>query len=138
MAFLNFYAGVQPSSDIKMMGWVANGKLAMAVGFNGFVGKLCQIHVAMHPEFHYTPREMLKEAFNYAFGTAGREMLLGVVNSNDERTLKYDMHLGFKELWRIPKMHMNDGDIVVLGMQKADCDYLEEELETLPEPALNS
>lgn len=124
--FLNFYSGVQPSVDLKMIGWVKNNKLAMVVGFNGFFGKICNIHVAMLPEFHFTPKVMLKEVFNYVFNTSQRELVLGILNSNNHEAIRYDEHLGFTELSRIPGMHDEGGDVVVLGMYKQDCKYLEE------------
>ena len=124
MQFLNYFAGVQPSMDMKMLGWVESDDLKLVVGFNGFVGKVCQIHVAMKPDFRFTPREMLKVAFRYAFVQAEREILLGVVNSNNKKAVKYDLHLGFRELWRLPGMHDDGGDLVVLGMHKAECRYL--------------
>ena len=68
--------------------------------------------------------------FNFAFGTeegqAAREMIIGVVNSKNVAALKYDLHLGFKELFRIPKMHDDDGDVVILGMTRDECKYLDQ------------
>lgn len=123
--FLNFHARVAPSTDLKLIGWVRENKLVMVVGFNGFMGKLCSIHIASAPEFHYTPKAMLREVFNYAFNTANRELVIGVLNSTNNAAVKYDEHLGFKEMWRIPNMHDDGGDVVVFGMHKHECGYLE-------------
>jgi RimJ/RimL family protein N-acetyltransferase len=125
--FMGFYGHVSPSMDMKFIGWVSDEKLQICVGFHGFMGKACQIHIAMTPEWHFSPKEMLREVFNYAFRTAGRELLIGVVNSRNAAALRYDLHLGFKELYRIPDMHDDGGDIVIVGMKKEECRWLDKE-----------
>lgn len=125
-AFMLFHAGVQPSADAQYIGWVAEGKLVIAVGFTGFLGKVCQIHIAFAPGWHFSPKAMLREVFRYAFHTAGREMLLGIVNSKNERAMRFDLHLGFREIHRLPGMHEEGGDLVVLAMKKSECRYLNE------------
>ena len=131
-AFLGMTAGVKPSPELVMVGWFDQEKksLKMCVGLDTFIGKTCHIHVGMAPEFHFTPREVLDKVFNFAFGTeegqAAREMIIGVVNSKNAAALKYDLHLGFKELFRIPKMHDDDGDVVILGMTRDECKYLDQ------------
>jgi RimJ/RimL family protein N-acetyltransferase len=123
-AFVRHHAGVLPNADARCIGWVSDHKLVMAVTFQAFLGKTAQIHVAMVPGWHFTPRAMLREVFHYAFDTAKLEMLLGVVNSKNVRAMRWDMHLGFRELHRLPGMHDDGGDIVLLGMKKAECRYL--------------
>ncbi|MCJ7557858.1 MAG: GNAT family N-acetyltransferase [Gammaproteobacteria bacterium] len=120
-------AGVKPSEDLTMIGWVnqSDEKLVMVVGFNSQVGKTCRIHVSMADGFSFTPRAMLKAVFSYAFDLAGCEMLIGIVNSNNERALRYDLHLGFEESIRFPGVHDDGGDIVVLTMKRSQCKYLD-------------
>lgn len=123
-AFLHHHTGVHPSADLRMIGWVEGDSLAICVGFNGFMGKVCQMHVAMRPDFRFSPRLMLREVFRYAFDECEREMVLGVVNSKNEEAMRYDLHLGFKPLFALPKMHDDGGDIVLLGMTKEECRWL--------------
>lgn len=127
--FLFHYAGVQRSADQIFIGWVSEGQLVIVVAFNGFVGSVAQIHFAFAPGWHFSPRQMLVEVFRYAFVTAKREMLLGLVNSKNAKALRMDTHLGFKELYRLPGMHDEGGDMVLLGMTKAECRYLEPQRE---------
>lgn len=122
--FLLQHAGVQPSVDLKMIGWVTDDQVKVAVGLHAFIGKACQIHVAMEYGYSFSPKELLNAVFDFAFNKMERELLIGVVNSNDEEVMRYDIHLGFKELHRIKGMHDNDGDIVILGMRREDCRYL--------------
>ena len=117
-------AGVQPSPDLRVIGWVSENRLAIVVGLNGFLGSLAQIHMAYAPDWHFTPRALLGEVFRYAFTQEKREMLIGVVNSKNTKALRMDLHLGFKELYRLPGMHDDGGDLVLLGMTKDNCRYL--------------
>jgi len=124
-AFINFHAKVSPSPDMQFFGYVRGEKLCMVVALDGFLGKTAQINVANAPDWHFTPRVMLREVFRYAFVTAGREMLLGVLNSRNTRAMNYDLHLGFRELLRLPGLHEDGGDFVVLGLKKSDCRYID-------------
>lgn len=125
--FLKHHAGVHPSADLQCIGWVSDEdkKLVIVVGFNGFMGSVAQIHLAMAEGWHFSPREMLRECFRYAFVTAKREMLLGVVNSRNDKAMRMDLHLGFRELYRLPAMHEDGGDIVLLGMKREECRYID-------------
>lgn len=127
--FLQAYAHIAPSADLQLVGWVTDDKLRMVVGLSGFLGKVCQIHVAMQPGFAFTPQEMLAGVFKLVFEDFQRETLVGIVNSNNEKAMKYDLHLGFKEVARLPGMHDDGGDMVVLALAKADCKYIQRPLE---------
>lgn len=124
--FLNEYAGVAPSADLKTIAWATDNKIHMVVGFNAFLGKVCQMHVAMARGFHFTPKEMLRACFVYVFDTMKCEKVLGIVNSNNVKAIRYDEHLGFVEEHRMPGMHDYGGDIVIFGMTKAQCRYMKE------------
>lgn len=124
-AFLQEHAGVQPSPELKCISWVSEGKLVIVVGFNGWIGLTAQMHVAYAPGWNFTPRQMLRESFRYAFVTGKRELLLGVVNSKNVRAMRLDIHLGFTERFRLKGMHEDGGDLVLMGMTKDECIYLD-------------
>jgi L-amino acid N-acyltransferase YncA len=126
-AFLREHALVQPSDGLRMMGWRQDGRLVMVVGFDGFIGRVCNVHVAMAPGFAYTPRQLLDE-FASAFDQFGICKMIGVVNSKNARALRYDLHLGFKEVHRLAGMHDDGGDIVFLVLDKDDYRYKRERL----------
>lgn len=123
--FLHKHTGVHPSADLKLVAWLdpVVNQLRLVVGMNGFIGKVCQMHVAMQ-DYSYTPREMLQHTFHCAFNEYGCEKILGVVNSKNEKAMRYDLHLGFKEEHRLPGMHDDGGDIVLLSMTREACRYL--------------
>jgi RimJ/RimL family protein N-acetyltransferase len=129
--FLRARAGVQPSADLRMIGWIQDKKLCIVVGFNGFIGSVCQIHTAFAPGFHFAPRAMLRAVFEFAFKDAKCKKLLGVVNSNNAKAMKFDTHLGFTEEHRLPGMHDDGGDLVILSMTPEQCRYLQAD-ETVP------
>jgi len=123
VGFLQVYALVQPTADMQCIGWVTEGRLRLCVGFNAFLGKVCQIHVAMEPGYEFTPKEMLEHVFKYAFETLGRKQLIGIVNSNNKRAVRYDKHLGFTEFARMEGLHDDGGDIVIFTMTSDECKY---------------
>ena len=100
--FLHAHAMVQPSPDLTMIGWVEDDSLQIVAGLNGFIGKVAQIHIAFAPEWHFSPRLMLRAVFRYAFLDRKLKLLVGILNSNNERAMKFDKHLGFRELLRLP------------------------------------
>lgn len=122
--FLFHFAQVHPSADLKLMGWVTDDTLQIVVGFSGFVGKICQAHVAMRPGFRFSPKQMLRAVFEYAFNDAKREMVIGLVNSANNAAMIYDRRLGFRELLRLPGMHDDGGDLVVFGLRKDECRFI--------------
>lgn len=124
--FLRHHASVQPATDTQCIGWVTDEqKLVIVVGLTSFLGSVAQIHVAFADGWHFSPRSMLRAVFDYAFNKAGREMLLGIVNSKNLKAMRLDLHLGFRELYRLPGLHDDGGDIVVLGMRKNECRYID-------------
>jgi hypothetical protein len=123
-AFMQLHGGVSPSADSRYLGWVEEDRLRVLVCLNGFVGKVCQMHIAMAPDYHYSPRDMLYECFRYAFHDCKRDMVLGVVNSKNVRALRYDLHLGFRELHRLPGMHDDGGALLLMGMAREECRFL--------------
>lgn len=124
-------AYVQPTPDMKCMAWREGGKNLMVVAFNAFMGRVCQIHVAMADGFHFSPREFLRALFHHAFVTFGVRKLLGIVNSKNTRALRYDLHIGFVEEYRLHGLHDDGGDIVIVSMTPEQCRYLEKPCESI-------
>ena len=118
--------GVEPCGDLKAIFWVnKDNEIEWVVGYTAFIGKTCQMHVVNITE-HATPRNLLFAAFDYPFNYLGVEKVIGIVNSNNERAMKYDQKLGFKEVQRFKGMHDDGGDIVLFAMDKTDCRWIAE------------
>lgn len=120
-------AGVQPCGDQQAILWINDdtGVVEWVVGYTGFVGKTCQMHVVSFTRT-FTPRKLLRAAFDYPFNQVGCEVVFGVVNSKNKLAMRYDKHLGFTEAIRFPEVHEDGGDLVVFQMKKAECRWIKE------------
>jgi hypothetical protein len=118
--------GVQPCGDLQALFWAnKENQIEWVIGYTAFIGKTCQMHM-VNLKGGYTPKELLKAAFDYPFNQCGIEKTFGLVNSNNEKAMEYDQKLGFKEIMRFDKLHDDGGDIVVFEMNKADCRWIKE------------
>lgn len=118
--------GVQPCNDLQALFWVdAQNKIEWVIGYTAFIGKTCQMHM-VNLKGGYTPKGLLFGAFDFPFNHCGLEKVFGIVNSKNTKAMEYDLKLGFKEALRFESMHDNDGDLVVLHMDKADCKWIVE------------
>jgi hypothetical protein len=118
--------GVQRCGDLQAIFW-ANDKneIEWVVGYTAFIGKTCQMHM-VNLKGGYTPKQLLKCAFDYPFNQCKLELVFGIVNSNNVKAMEYDQKLGFTETKRYVEMHDDGGDIVVFEMNKADCRWIRE------------
>lgn len=121
------YAGVQPCGDMQAMVWVNpnTNDIEWAVGYTGFVGKTCQMHV-VNIGTGRVPRKLVWAAFDYPFNQLGLSAVMGLVNSNNDKAMRFDKHLGFKEVMRLEGLHDGGGDIVVMRMNREDCRWIKE------------
>lgn len=118
--------GVQPCGDLQALFWAnKEQQIEWVIGYTAFIGKTCQMHM-VNLKGGYTPKELLKAAFDYPFNQCGIEKTFGIVNSNNTKAMEYDQKLGFTEAKRFEKMHDDNGDIVVFEMNKADCRWIKE------------
>jgi hypothetical protein len=96
--------------------------IAVAVGYNSFIGKTCCMHtVVQRPDL--LNRRMVIAAFKYPFEVCHCEAVLALVDSTNEAALSFDTRLGFKEIARVPHGGP-DGDLVILQMLRSDCRWL--------------
>ena len=118
--------GVQPCADTQAILWAnKDNQIEWVVGYTAFIGKTCQMHM-VNLKGGYTPKELLKSAFDYPFNQCKLKKVFGIVNSNNIKAMEYDQKLGFKEVKRFAEMHDNNGDLVVFEMDKADCRWIRE------------
>jgi hypothetical protein len=96
--------------------------VAVAVGYNGWVGRTCCMHVVIAQPAHFS-RAILREAFEFPFLVAGCEAVLALVDSTNEAALSLDKRLGFREIASVPHGGL-DGDLVILRMLRTECRWL--------------
>jgi L-amino acid N-acyltransferase YncA len=99
--------------DFYAMGAEKKGELAAGVVLNNFTPCSATVHLAVS-----TPTkslsELLDHAFLYAFTTCGLRRLTGLVESNNEKSLKIIKHLGFYEEGVMREAGTDGQDIIVL------------------------
>jgi RimJ/RimL family protein N-acetyltransferase len=117
--------GVEPCRDLEAFFWVGeDNRILWVVGYTGFIGKVCQIHVVNKSKTLYTPKKLLFAAFDYPFNYRGVEKILATMNSTNPHAIAYNDKLGFNEIYRFKGMHSDGGDIVLRELNKADCRWL--------------
>ena len=118
--------GVQPCGDLQAIFWINDqNQIEWVIGYTAFIGKTCQMHM-VNLKGGYTPKQLLKSAFDYPFNQLGIDKAFGIVNSLNTKAMEYDQKLGFKEAVRFAGMHEDGGDLVVFEMNKSDCRWIRE------------
>lgn len=126
MQILQKEIGVQPCADFQAIFWADEDRnIEWVVGYTAFIGKTCQMHM-VNLKGGYTPKLLLKSAFEYPFNICDLQKVFGIVNSNNTKAMEYDQKLGFKEVYRFNGVHDDGGDIVVFEMNKSDCRWIKE------------
>jgi RimJ/RimL family protein N-acetyltransferase len=113
----------------EAIGIEQDGIIVAGVVYDNFDGDRCFMHCASDAHYWLT-KDFLWYVFDYPFNQLGMEVIVVFVSSNNEKALKMNKHLGFKEECRI-KHGFKDGDMVILSMYKNECKYLRNKDETL-------
>ena len=131
MEFFNDRLGLNPSDDLRgvlhvperfMGDTMQMDHVAIAVGYNGFIGRTCCMHVVIQQPEVMSPR-IVREAFEFPFQVCNCEAVLGMVDSTNQAALDFDRRLGFTELTRIPNGGL-EGDLVIFRMLRGECRWL--------------
>jgi len=109
--------GVPWSVDFRALGRVVDGELIGVVGYEGFNGASCRMHMAGDPG--WMNREFIRKAFNYPFKILNLPMVFGVVPSGNKTALDIDFRLGFTELLKVEGAHP-DGALHFLQLKRED------------------
>ena len=115
------------SEDFQALGRMEGDRLLGVVGYNGFCGLTCQIHTA--GDGHWVSRDFIRATFDYPFRQLGMEHLFAPVAATNERALRFDKHMGFREFGRIKDGHERGTDLILLTMARADCRWIAKEQE---------
>lgn len=115
---------ISPSDDLRLIAHAdAKGIIDAVVAYNGFTYRICSMHVVGEGS-RWIDRQLLRTCFDYVFNHCKCVVVYGHVASNNEKALRLDAHLGFKEVYRI-KDAVEDGiDLVILEMRREDCRWL--------------
>jgi RimJ/RimL family protein N-acetyltransferase len=108
--------------DAHYLGQVLDGQIRAVVVFCNFYGKSCMIHVGSEGN-HWNTKSFLRAVFDYPFNKLKLKVIIGTVAGNNEKALRLDRHLGFKDVATIPDAH-DEGDLVILEMRPSFCRWL--------------
>ncbi len=96
-----------------------SGKIA-AVIMDSWSKSSCQIHICIE-KMSVLRHGLLEEVARYVFDTAGRSIIIGVTPSNNEKALKFNEHIGLKEIFRIKDGYDMGIDYVITRMDRDSC-----------------
>ncbi len=66
----------------------------------------------------------LEECFDYVFNQAERDLMIGLVPSDNAKSLKLAKHADFTELYRVQDAIKFGVDTVIIALRKRDCSRL--------------
>lgn len=100
--------GLPWSTDFRALARVVDGQIIGCVGYEGFNGSSCRMHMA-GAKPGWMNREFIRRAFGYPFVTLNLPMVFGVVPSGNTTALEIDLRLGFKQLIYLEGAHPDGG-----------------------------
>jgi RimJ/RimL family protein N-acetyltransferase len=130
-AFMHDRLGLHWSADFRGVIYVPDeyrnqvasmDHVAVAIGYNAFIGRTCCMHIVIQRPELFSPR-MIREAFEFPFVVCNCEAALALVDSTNEASLSFVQKVGFKEVARIPNGG-TDGDLMTLQMLRSECRWL--------------
>ena len=104
----------------RFIGLELNGKLSAVTAFTDYNGSSIQMHVAID---HRINKEYTQFCFRYPFNQLSVKKVIGLVESNNAKALRFDKHLGFVEEY-VVKDAGRHGDIHILSMTREQCRFL--------------
>lgn len=114
--------GLTPSPHIQCIGQVQDGKITGVVGFDGYNGASCVMHVA--GEGNWCTKSLLFATFDYPFNRLNCNVVMAFVPSGNKAALRFNKHIGFSDPIEISGAHP-DGSLLFMTMNKAQCRFLE-------------
>jgi L-amino acid N-acyltransferase YncA len=86
----------------------------------------CNVHMAIDNPM-VLRHGFLEEIAHHLFNVRGCHRIFGLVPDNNEKALKLDKHIGFKEVTRVPDALADGIGYIVMRMDKEECPWLKKE-----------
>lgn len=113
---------IQCEDSIGIVAFDERGIQAVCIA-DSFTVDACCVHFAIDNPFAIRAG-FFHEVARHLFIVCGRNRIFGVVPANNEKAIKLDIHMGFKEVARIPNAFKEGVDSVVLVMEKETSRWL--------------
>ena len=101
------------------------GKLVAGVVFNLKCGSNIMMHVASDGSRHWMTPAYLSACFRYPFIQEQCRRITGPVRADNTEAQKFIEHLGFKREGQLRAACSDGTDIIVYGMLKSECRFIE-------------
>lgn len=111
--------GTYATLTSRFIGLELNGKITAVTAFTDYNGASIQMHVAINR----ITKEYTHLCFDYVFNQLKVKKVIGLVESNNAKALRFDKHLGFIEEYVI-KDAGRSGDIHILSMTREQCRFI--------------
>lgn len=99
------------------------GRILAVCVWDSFSPDSCCVHMAIDNPL-VIRHGFLHEVARHLFEVCKRSHIFGMVPSTNEKALKFDKHIGFQEVTRIPDGVGTGVDYIILRMDKENCPWL--------------
>ena len=103
----------------------AEGNILAICVADSFSPDSCNVHMAIDNPI-VIRSGFLSECGRHLFHHLKRNHIFGLVPSNNARALKFNKHIGWREVARIPDGVGTGTDYVILRMDKAECRWIDQ------------
>lgn len=110
--------------DARAIGIEKNGVLAGVVVYDTFSPTDCYMHAASDGSGRWLTREFLTHIFAYPFIQCGYLRVTAPVAESNARSIRLNLHLGFRIEGRHPYAANDGGAMLTTAMLRCDCKYL--------------
>lgn len=114
--------------DYTALGLERDGELVAGVLFTNYTRAAILMHVASDGSRHWMTPAFLSASFRYPFVQLGCRRVTGLVRLDNERAQHFDEHLGFRREGVLREGATDGCDLVLYGMLKSECRFLQERL----------
>lgn len=118
--------GMRASEDMVAIGLERWGRLVAGVLYEGINQHNAWMHVAAEPGARWLTRDYLRACFAYPFKVCGLRRVSGYVDANNEASVRFCRHLGFREEAVLRGAAVDGGSVIVMVMWRTECRFLKD------------
>jgi hypothetical protein len=123
------YSRASPELTRRTKGVVAldeRGTILACAVFDSWTYTSGQVHVAIANPM-VLRHGFVEECMDYFFNTCERQIMIGLTPANNVKSLKFNRHLGFQEVYRVKDGYDYGVDYVVQELRKSECRWIHEQ-----------
>lgn len=98
-------------------------KLVGAVAVDSWTPNSCRMHIAVDNMLIFK-HGFPEEVYGWIFNECDKGVIVGATPAHLDKVLRFNRHVGFKEVYRIPDGYEIGIDMVIQECRKEDCKYL--------------